>query len=86
MLGKHKKRLKELKARAASFKWDIEEIKFSDMDPMNKAIWISDAEYEHLNMLLEIDELEHYIAMFPLKLMFAGFTIFVIAMTIYMLS
>ena len=86
MLRKQKQKLEELKARETSFRWDIEEIKFSDMDPMNKAMWLDDANYEHLMIQLEIENLEHKIAMFPLQLMLGGFVIFVIGMIIYMIS
>lgn len=86
MLGKHKQRLKELKIKESSFRWDIEEIKHADMDPDRKAIWLSDAECSHYLIELEIEEIEHKLAMIPLKLMLGGFIIFVIIMTIYMLS
>jgi hypothetical protein len=84
MLGKEKQRLKELEAKEASFRWDIEEIKHSDMDPDRKAIYINDAMYEHYMIEQEIEALEHEIAMFPLRVMLGGFVIFVIGMTIYM--
>ena len=86
MLGKQKQRLKELEAKEASFRWDIEEIKYSDMDPDRKAIYINDAMYEHYMIEQEIEALEHEIAMFPLRVMLGGFVIFVIGMTIYMMS
>jgi hypothetical protein len=86
MLGKQKQRLKELEAKEASFRWDIEEIKYSDMDPDRKAIYINDAMYEHYMIEQEIEALEHEIAMFPLRFMLGGFVIFVIGMTIYMMS
>ncbi len=86
MLEKQKQRLKELQAKEASFTWDIMEIRNSKMDPDYKAMWLNDAEYSRYMVQLEIEELEHYIAMFPLKLMLGGFVIFVLAMTIYMTS
>jgi hypothetical protein len=83
MLGKHKQRLKELEDKETSFRWDIEEIKHADMDPDRKAIHINDAIYQQYMVQLEIAELEHYIAMFPLKLMLVGFIIFTIGIIIY---
>ena len=85
MLGKQKQRLKELQEKRASFRWDIEEIKHSDMDPDHKAIWLNDAEYAYYMIDLEIDEIEHQIAMFPLKLMLGGFIIFGVSLLIYAL-
>ena len=86
MLGKQKQRLKELKHKRDSFRWDIEEIKHSDMDPERKGIYLSDVEYQYYMIDLEIENIEHEIGMMPLKLMLVGFVIFVIAMFIYMKS
>jgi hypothetical protein len=86
MLGKQKQRLKELEAKEASFRWDMEEIKHADLDPDRKAIYMNDVQYEHYMIEQEIEALEHEIAMFPLRLMLGGFVIFVIGMTIYMMS
>jgi hypothetical protein len=86
MLGKQKQRLKELEAKRSSFRWDIEEIKHADMDPDRKAIYLNDAQYSHYMIEQEIEALEHEIAMFPLRFMLGGFVIFVIGMTIYMMS
>ena len=85
MLGKQKQRLKELEAKRASFRWDIEEIKHSDMDPDHKAIWLNDAEYAYYMIDLEIEAVEHEIAMFPLKLMTVGFIVFSIGLFIFYL-
>lgn len=84
MLGKQKQRLKELKDKRDSYRWDIEEIKHSDMDPERKAMYLNDVEYHYYMLDLEIDEIEHNIGMLPLKLMLVGFVIFVIAMFIIM--
>lgn len=84
MLGKQKQRLKQLEEKRNSFRWDIEEIRNSDMDPDRKAIYLNDAQYEYYIIDLEIEFLEHQIAMFPLKLMLGGFVIFVIGMIVYM--
>jgi hypothetical protein len=86
MLGKQKQRLKELEAMEASFRWDIEEIKHADLDPDRKAIYMNDVQCAHYMIEQEIEALEHEIAMFPLRLMLGGFVIFVIGMTIYMMS
>ncbi len=86
MLGKQKQRLKELEAKEASFRWDIEEIKHADMDPDRKAIYINDAQCSHYMVEQEIEALEHEIAMFPLKLMLGGFVVIVIGMIIFMIS
>lgn len=83
MLGKQKQRLKELQEKRNSFKWDIEEIKHSDMDPDHKAIWLNDAQYQYYMIDLEVEFLEHQIAMFPLRLMLGGFVVFTIGLLIY---
>jgi hypothetical protein len=84
MLGKQKERLKELEKKRNSYRWDIEEIRHADMDIDRKIIYLNDAECQYYMIDLEIEALEHEIAMFPLKLMLAGFVIFVIGMFIYM--
>ncbi len=86
MLEKQKQRLQELETKRTSFRWDIEEIKHADLDPDRKAIYMNDAMYSKYMVEEEIAALEHEIAMFPLKLMLVGFVIFVIGMTIYMMS
>ena len=86
MLGKQKQRLKELEEKRNSFRWDIEEIRNSDMDPDHKAIWLNDAQYQYYIIDLEVEFLEHQIAMFPLKLMLGGFVVIVIGMIIFMMS
>jgi hypothetical protein len=86
MLGKKKEHLGNLKILWAELEWEIAEAKVSDVDP--------DMKYHHLNDLQckqhlleeEIDRLEHELGMIPLKLMLGGFVIFVIGMTIYMMS
>jgi hypothetical protein len=84
MLEKQKERLKELETKRTSFRWDIEEIKYADMDPDRKAIYLNDAQCSHYMIEQEIEAIEHELAMFPLKLMLGGFIIFVIGMVIYM--
>jgi hypothetical protein len=85
MLGKQKQVLKELKLKRDSFKWDIEEIKHSDMDPDRKAMHISDVEYEYYMLDLKIDLIEHEIAMIPLKVMTAAFIVSAAFLVIYVL-
>jgi hypothetical protein len=83
MLGKEKQRLKELKDKRESFRWDIEEIKHADMDPDRKALYMNDVQYQYYMIDLEVEFLEHKIAMFPLKLMFGGFVATTIGLLIY---
>jgi hypothetical protein len=85
MLGKQKQRLEDLKHKRDSFRWDIEEIKHSDMDPDRKAMYLNDVEYNYYMLDLEIESIEHELGMLPLKLMLVGFVIFVIAMFLYMM-
>jgi len=84
-LGKQKQTLKELKIKRDSFRWDIEEIKHSDMDPDRKAIYLNDVEYEYYMLDLEIDAIEHSIAMIPLKVMTAAFIVSTTFLVIYAL-
>jgi len=86
MLGKQKQKLKELKHKRDSFRWTIEEIKHSDMDPERKGIYLNDVEYQYYMIDLEIENIEHEIGMMPLKLMLAGFIVSVVLMCIYFYS
>jgi flagellar biosynthesis chaperone FliJ len=84
MLKKQKQRLKELEEKRNSYRWDIEEIRHSDMDPDRKAIYINDVQYQYYIIDLEVEFLQHQIAMVPFKLMLGGFVIFVLGMIVYM--
>jgi len=84
MLKKQKQRLKELEEKRNSYRWDIEEIRHSDMDPDRKAIYINDVQYQYYIIDLEVEFLQHKIAMVPFKLTLGGFVIFVLGMIVYM--
>jgi hypothetical protein len=86
MLGKQKQRLKELEQTKEFFRWEIEEIQHADMDLDRKVIYLNDAQYSYYMLEQEIEAIEHDIAMFPFKATLVGFVIFVIGMTIYMMS
>lgn len=86
MLGKKKQQLGNLKIQWAELEWEIAEAKGSDLDPDVKYHHVNDLEYTQYLLEQQIDELEHQVAMIPLQLMLGGFVIFVLAMTIYMIS
>jgi hypothetical protein len=86
MLGKKKQQLGNLKIQWAELEWEIAETQGSDVDPDMKYHHINDLQYAQYLLEQEIDDLEHELAMIPLKLMLGGFVIFVIGMTIYMMS
>jgi hypothetical protein len=86
MLGKKKQQLGDLKIQWAELEWEIAEAKVSDADPDVKSYHLGELQCVQMSIEQEIDDLEHEIAMIPLKLMLVGFVIFVIGMTIYMMS
>lgn len=86
MLGKKKQQLQSLKTQWAELEWEIAEAKGSDVDPDIKYHHINDLEYTQYLLDQQIDELEDELGMIPLKLMLGGFIIFVLGMTIYMIS
>jgi len=86
MLGKKKEHLGNLKILWAELEWEIAEAKVSDADPDMKYHHVNDLQCKQYLLEQEIDELEHELGMIPLKLMLVGFVIFVIGMTIYMMS
>lgn len=84
MKRSRKQQIGDLNVLWAEKEWDIAEVHGSNMDPDMKAHYLSDLQYEKLQIEEEIDRLEHEQAMLPLQLMLVGFVIFVIGMTIYM--
>lgn len=86
MLGEKRQQLGNLKIQWAELEWEIAEAKGSDLDPDIKYHHINDLEYTKYLLEQQIDELEHQVAMIPLKLMLGGFVIFVLGMIIYMIS
>ena len=86
MLGKKKQQLGNLKIEWAELEWEIAEAKVADADPDVKSYHLGELQCIQLALEEEIDALEHEIAMIPLKFMLGGFIIFVIGMTIYMMS
>lgn len=86
MVRKSKQKIEKLQNELYSLQWEIAEIYASEMDPDIKAIHINDIEYKTYCIQQEIDEIEHEEGMLPLKLMLAGFVIFVIVMLIYRIS
>ena len=86
MLGKKKQQLGNLKIEWAELEWEIAEAKVADADPDVKSYHLGELQCIQLALEEQIDALEHEIAMIPLKFMLGGFIIFVIGMTIYMMS
>jgi hypothetical protein len=86
MLGKKKQQLGDLKIQWAELEWEIAEAKVSDADPDVKSYHLGELQCVQMSIEQEIDDLEHEITMIPLKLMLVGFVIFVLGMTIYMMS
>jgi hypothetical protein len=84
MLGKKKQQLAYLKIEWAELKWQIAEAKGSDADLDVKYHYLNDLQYAQFLIDEQIDELEHEIAMFPVRLMLVGFVIFVFGMIVYM--
>jgi hypothetical protein len=62
------------------------DVKASNADPDIKSYHLGELQCIEMAIEAEIAELEHKIAMIPLQLMLGGFVIFVIGMTIYMMS
>jgi hypothetical protein len=86
MLGNKKQQVKNLKSQLDSLQWDIYEVQHSTADPDMKSYHLGELQCIEMSIEEEIESLEHDIAMFPLRLMLGGFVIFVIGMTIYMMS
>lgn len=86
MKRSRKAQIKKLLQQKESCRWDIVEIHNSDMDPDMKAIYLNDIQYKQHCIEEEIERLEEEEAMFPLKLMLAGFIVSVVLMFIYFYS
>jgi hypothetical protein len=86
MLGKKQQQIKELKRDLESLQWEMYDVHTSTADPDMKSYHLGELQCIQMSIEEEIEALEHDIAMFPLKLMLGGFVIFVIGMTIYMMS
>jgi hypothetical protein len=86
MLGKNKQKIAYLKIEWAELEWQIAEAKGSKADPEMKYHYINDLEYSQFLIDQQIDELEREDRIAPLKIMLVGFIIFVLGMTIYMMS
>lgn len=86
MKRSRKAQIEKLLQQKESCRWDIAEIHNSDMDPDMKAIYLNDVQYKQHCIEEEIERLEEEEAMFPLKLMLAGFIVSVVLMFIYFYS
>ena len=86
MKRSRKAQIKKLLQQKESCRWDIAEIHNSHMDPDMKAIYLNDVQYTEYCIDREIERLEEEEAMFPLKLMLAGFIVSVVLMCIYFYS
>lgn len=86
MLGKKKQQIRDLKHELEALQWDMYEVQASTADPDMKSYHLGELQCIQMVIEEEIESLEHEIAMFPLKLMLGGFIIFVIGMTVYMMS
>jgi hypothetical protein len=86
MLGKKKQQLAYLEIQWTELEWEMAEVKGSNADPDEKSYHLGELQCMQMSIEEEIEALEHEIAMVPLKLMLGGFVIFVIGMTIYMMS
>jgi hypothetical protein len=86
MLGKKKQQLAYLEIQWTELEWEMAEVKGSNADPDMKSYHLGELQCMQMSIEEHIEALEHEIAMFPLKLMLGGFIIFVIGMTVYMMS
>lgn len=86
MKRSRKEQIKELLQKKESCRWEIAEIHNSAIDPDIKALYLNDVQYTEYCIDQEIERLEEEEAMFPLKLMLAGFIVSVVLMCIYFYS
>lgn len=86
MKKSRKAQIKKLLQHKESCRWEEAEIHNSDMDPDMKALYLNDVQYTEYCIDKEIERLEEEAAMFPLKLMLAGFIVSVVLMCIYFYS
>lgn len=86
MRRSRKAQIKKLLQQKESCRWEEAEIHNSAIDPDMKAIYLNDVQYTKYCIDQEIERLEEEEAMFPLKLMLAGFIVSVVLMFIYFYS
>jgi hypothetical protein len=86
MVRKSRKEIKKLQSELYSLKWEKVDVHASGIDPDMKAIYLNDIDYKAYCIQQRIDDLEHEEAMFPLKLMLAGFIIFTLVLVLYRIS
>ena len=86
MKRSRKQQIERLQNELYALKWDKADIHASKMDPDMKAIYLNDVDYKAYCIQQEIEDLEHEEAMFPLKLMLAGFIIFTLVLVLYRIS
>ena len=83
MKKSRKAEIQKLEKELYSLQWEKVDVHASGIDPDMKAIYLNDIDYKAYCIQQRIDDLEHEEAMFPLKLMFAGFIVSVVLMCIY---
>lgn len=83
MLRSRKQQIEKLQDQLYSLKWERADIHASTMDPDRKGIYLNDVDYKEYCIQQELEELEFEQGMLPLKLMLAGFIIFVVGLFIY---
>lgn len=86
MTRSRKAQIKKLKQQKESCRWEVAEIHNSTIDPEMKTLYLNDVQYTEYCIDQEIERLEEEEAMFPLKLMLAGFIVSVVLMFIYFYS
>ena len=86
MKRSRKQQIERLQNELYALKWDKADIHASKMDPDMKAIYLNYVDYKAYCIQQEIEDLEHEEAMFPLKLMLAGFIIFTLVLVLYRIS
>jgi len=85
MLGKKiKQQIKDLNIQWDHLEWEIADVYNSNADPDIKTYHVSELLCVQDSIELEIANLEHELAMIPLRVMLGGFVIFVIGMIVYM--
>ena len=83
MKKSRKAEIQKLEKELYSLQWEKVDVHASGIDPDMKAIYLNDIDYKAYCIQQRIDDLEHEEAMFPLKLMLAGFIVSVVLMCIY---
>ena len=86
MKKSRKAEIQKLEKELYSLQWEKADVHASKIDPDMKAIYLNDIDYKAYCIQQRIDDLEHEGAMFPLKLMLAGFIVSVVLMCIYFYS